>query len=38
MIYKLTLMVVDSGLGDFSAFILSPTLFCIVGVIYNEYA
>lgn len=37
-IYKLMLMVVVSGLGDFSAFTLSLTLFCIVGIIYNEFA
>lgn len=32
------LMVVVSGLGDFNAFTLSLTLFCIVGIIYNEFA
>ena len=32
------LMVVVNSLGDFSAFIFSLTLFCTVGIIYNEAA
>ena len=38
IIYKLMLMVVVNSLGDFSAFIFSLTLFCTVGIIYNEAA
>ena len=38
IIYKLMLMVVVNRLGDFSAFIFSLTLFCTVGIIYNEAA